>query len=153
MTEEQYDIFISFHHNQMDELDAFLRGIRKGSYRCWANNKQSIHGIDICFKAMIDANIFLYFLSKDFAKSIKCRSEISFAIEQRKNVIFFIFDDFDASQYVEKFPEDTKIFHIDGSIKYWDDHQFENFEKTVEEIFKNHSIPLNNPTDHFKQTN
>lgn len=135
------DIYVSYHPHQVDEVEAFLKGMRHCSLSCWSKKSESGDQLDQSIKIMTYANIFLCFFSADYKKSIKCRSELSFAIEQKKQIYFFVFDDANLGDYVSKLHYEPKIEKFkEETLKSWSESHYEAFEHTIEEILKDNNL-------------
>lgn len=146
------DIYVSYHPNDLDEVEAFLKGMRHCSLSCWKKKSDSGDQLDEAIRAMTYTNIFLCFFSTDYKKSITCRSELSFAIEQKKRIYFFIFDDANAGDYIKKLnyePKVEKFTSSSNSLKNWSENHFEIFEQTIEAILKENNLISVKPANIF----
>ena len=149
MPKTKFDIYVSYHANQIDEVEAFLKGMRHCALSCWTKKSDSGEQLDESIKVMTYSNIFLCFFSTDYKKSIKCRSELSFSIEQKKQIYFFVFDEANVSDYVSKMhyePKLEKFTNTSCSLKNWTESHYEIFEQKIEDILKeNHLISIKAP--------
>lgn len=83
--QKSYDIFLSYHKHQSNEVFKFYRALRNTNMRCWLDqvgSKRSQSAYDESMSAIRDSQLFMFFDTQKFRNSLQCRVELAIALEQ-----------------------------------------------------------------------
>ena len=109
---DQYDIYISYHPAQSTQAQRFSRKLFKASIKSWINgniNSYNSRLFDQSLDAIQSSLIFVCILSKEYIKNTMCRVEFSTAVEQKLTIISLSTDD-------TKIDQSDPAFNIGKSI-------------------------------------
>ncbi|CAF0709619.1 unnamed protein product [Brachionus calyciflorus] len=132
-----YDIYLSYHKNQINDVERFYNRFKQSGLRVWYDQLykyENINLFDDSLAALTHSFLFVCFWSKSYKKSLKCRAEYSTACEQKTKIIAFLIDDLEPSDELT-FKYDLG-FKIDQSQDLFDYLRNEKFGKIVETLKK-----------------
>lgn len=93
-----YDLFISYHPAQLFEVERVCRILRSHSLRVWFDQEcmhDRLNSFDESYEAMQNSFVFVCFSSKNYDKSVRCRTEFSIAVEQKMDIVDLRLESFD----------------------------------------------------------
>ncbi|RMZ95693.1 hypothetical protein BpHYR1_026942 [Brachionus plicatilis] len=102
-----YDIFISYHKDQINEVQRFCTRFRQSGIRLWCHqisNNSLINVFDDSLTALTHSFLFVCFMSKSYKNSLKCKAELMTAQEQKIQIVLFLFDDLSEKDSIFNYP-------------------------------------------------
>jgi hypothetical protein len=89
-----YDIFLSYHSDQSNEVRRLYKILKSYGFRIWLNdncsNQFGQNIFDESLTALRKSFIFLLIHSESYSESIKCRVELRIALEQKLSIVNLI---------------------------------------------------------------
>lgn len=114
------DVFISYHKNQINEVQRFCCRFRKSGIKIWCDqicNKPKINIFDDSLSALTNSYLFVCFFSKIYAKSLKCKTELMVAQEQKIQIVLFVLDDIDTEDAIFSYPN-LVVFDVKNDLDF-----------------------------------